>query len=135
MTTAQSANTESSSSAPLITKNRMRMGVTHLSALSISSSDTSHILQNTVPSIIQASKEEKPMWMEDQEASSGNVELKAPGAYLIFFFSFFLSFLPPPFLSSFLPPSFPPFLSFSFLLFLHLTFRNIKLRQTYRISI
>ena len=33
----------------------------HLSARSINSSETSQILQNTVPSIIQASKEEKPI--------------------------------------------------------------------------
>ena len=80
--------------------------------------------------------EEKPMWMEDQESSSGNVELKAPGTHLVFFF-FILSFLPPSFLSPFLSSStsFPPFLSLSFLLFLCLTFHNIKLRKTYWIYI
>ena len=38
------------------------MGAVHLSALSISSSEKSQILQNTVPSIIQVSRDENPMY-------------------------------------------------------------------------
>ena len=53
-----SAKTVSSSSAPLITKKRIKMGVVQRSARSISSSETLEMLQNTVPSIIHASKDE-----------------------------------------------------------------------------
>ena len=63
-TTITSEKTVSSSSAPLITKNRIRIGVVHLSARSISSSETSQILQNTVPSIMQASSDENPICTE-----------------------------------------------------------------------
>ena len=60
-TTAISVNTDKSSSAPLITKKRISMGAVQRSALSISSSEKSQILQNTVPSIIQARSEENPI--------------------------------------------------------------------------
>ena len=59
-TMAQSVNTSSSSSAPLMTKNRANSGEVHLSAAPIRSPDRGQRLQNTVPSIMHTSKEEKP---------------------------------------------------------------------------
>ena len=60
-TIATSVNTLSSSSAPLITKNNANNGDVHLSDASIKSCDNGQILQNTVPSIIHTSNEEKPI--------------------------------------------------------------------------
>ena len=53
--------TVSSSSAPLITKKSTKSGAVQRSTLSISSTEKSHILQNTVPSIIHTSNEENPI--------------------------------------------------------------------------
>ena len=66
-TTAQSANTLNSSSAPLITKKRAKSGEVHLSERTIKSSDSGQILQKIVPSIIHTSNDEKlictgPIW-------------------------------------------------------------------------
>ena len=69
-TTDSFVNTESSSSAPLITKNSTSSGPLHLSARSIISSEVSHILQNTEPSIMQVSSDEKPMFTSPIEKFS-----------------------------------------------------------------
>ena len=67
ITIAQSVKTPSSSSAPLITKNKAKRGDVHLSEASIRSWDSEHMLQNTVPSIIHVSSDENaictgPIW-------------------------------------------------------------------------
>ena len=54
--------TFSSSSAPLSTKNRMYSGAVQRSVLSMISAEKSHTLQNTVPSIMQTSRLEKPIF-------------------------------------------------------------------------
>ena len=61
ITTANSANTRRSNSAPLRTKNKTYRGAVHRSVLNIISSEKSHTLQNTVPTIIQTSREENSM--------------------------------------------------------------------------
>ena len=56
--TAPSLNTLSSSSAPLSTKKSAYSGAVHLSALSMRSEARGHMLQKTVPSIMQTSSDE-----------------------------------------------------------------------------
>ena len=60
-TIIRSVNTESSNSAPLITKNSTNRGAVQRSTLSIKFSEKSQILQKIVPSIIQTSREENPI--------------------------------------------------------------------------
>ena len=60
-TIIRSENTPRSNSAPLMTKNTANSGDVHLSALPIRSDDSGQILQNTVPSIMQTSSDEKPI--------------------------------------------------------------------------
>ena len=55
----KSPKTESSSSAPLITKKKMKRGAVHLSARSIRSKESLSVLQKTVPSIMQTRSDEK----------------------------------------------------------------------------
>lgn len=76
-TIAMSAKTLSSSSAPLITKKSANSGEVHLSPAAIRSPDSGQILQNTVPSIIQVSREEKLMCTRNRAASTRSVAVKA----------------------------------------------------------
>jgi hypothetical protein len=54
----KSKNTFNSNSAPLITKKRIKIGAVQRSALAISSSEKSQILQNIVPNIIHVNSDE-----------------------------------------------------------------------------